>query len=121
MHEFGLCDGIIEAVQHRAAGRRVARVCVRVGVLQRVVESALQQAFAHAAEGTEAEDAHVDLVTIPVTTACRLCNTVTETSDIILVCPSCGGASIEIISGDELILESLEYEAPVESRTSARD
>src|SRR5262249_55196103 len=121
MHEFGLCDGIIEAVQRRAAGRPVARVRIRVGVLQRVVESAFQHAFSHAAEGTEAEHAAVDLVTIPVRTACRTCNTVVETPDIMLTCPSCGGVNIELIGGDELILESIEYEAPMGHSTAAEE
>ena len=62
MHEFGMCDGIVEAVQWRANGRRVARVKIRVGVMHRVVKEAFQQAFSHAAEGTEAESASLDIV-----------------------------------------------------------
>jgi hydrogenase nickel incorporation protein HypA/HybF len=38
MHEYGMCDGIVDAIQRRAAGRRVARVKVRVGVMHRIVE-----------------------------------------------------------------------------------
>jgi hydrogenase nickel incorporation protein HypA/HybF len=49
MHEFGLCEGIVDAIQRRAAGRPVARVRVRIGVLHRVVTEAFQHAFAHAA------------------------------------------------------------------------
>ena len=40
MHEYGMCDGIVDAIQRRAAGRRVARVKVRVGVMHRIVEEA---------------------------------------------------------------------------------
>ena len=47
MHEYGMCDGIVDAIQRRAAGRRVARVKVRVGVMHRIVEEAFQHAFAH--------------------------------------------------------------------------
>ena len=56
MHEYGMCDGIVDAIQRRAAGRRVARVKVRVGVMHRIVEEAFHHAFAHAAEGTEADN-----------------------------------------------------------------
>ena len=111
MHEFGLCDGIVEAVQRRAAGRPVARVRVRVGTLHRVVEAAFQQAFAHAAEGTEAEHAAVELVVIPVSATCLGCGDVVEANDIIAVCPKCGGTNLDFIAGEELILESIEYEA----------
>ena len=51
MHEFGMCDGIVEAVQWRANGRRVARVKIRVGVMHRVVKEAFQQAFSARCRG----------------------------------------------------------------------
>jgi hydrogenase nickel incorporation protein HypA/HybF len=111
MHEFGMCDGIVEAVQRRAAGRPVARVRVRVGTLHRVVDAAFQQAFAHAAEGTEAEHAAVELVVIPVSATCLACGVVAESNDIIAVCPDCGGTDLHLTAGEELILESIEYEA----------
>ena len=111
MHEFGLCDGIVEAVQRRAAGRPVARVRVRVGTLHRVVEAAFQHAFAHAAEGTEAEHAEVELVVIPVSATCLACGVVVEGNEIIAVCPKCGATDLDLTAGEELILESIEYEA----------
>lgn len=62
MHEMGLCEGIIDAVERRAAGRRVTAVRVRAGELLMVAEPALEQAFALLAEGTVAEGARVELV-----------------------------------------------------------
>jgi|SRR2546422_6539094 hydrogenase nickel incorporation protein HypA/HybF len=110
MHEWGYCEGILEAVQRRAAGRRVKRVSVRVGVLHRLDQAALQQAFSLAASGSEAEDAIVDLVFIPTRWRCRLCQGESEAADLIVVCPGCGGTEVEVSGGDELILESVEYE-----------
>lgn len=121
MHEFGLCDGIVEAIQRRAAGRRVARVRVRVGVLHRVVDEAFQQAFSHAAEGTEAEQAAVDLITLPARAVCRTCGVETESEDALMVCPRCGGVDLALTSGDELILESIEYEAPPTSGEAPKE
>ena len=113
MPEFGLCDGIIEAVQQRAVGREVARVCVQVGVLHRVSIEAFRRAFAQAAEGTEAENAVLDLVLMPVRAVCRTCQAETEGDDVILACPQCNGTDIDLVGGDELVLESVEYEGPV--------
>lgn len=111
MHEYGLCEGIVEAVQHRALGRRVARVRVRVGTLHRVVDAAFRQAFAHVASGTEAENASLDLVVLPARAMCRACHVEMECEDVILICPTCGGVDLDLTGGDELILESLEFEA----------
>lgn len=109
MPEFGLCDGIVEAVQCRAAGRQVARVCVQVGVLHRVNVDAFRHAFSHAAGGSEAENAALDLVMMPVRVVCRTCQAETESNDVIPVCPKCNGGDLDIAGGDELVLESIEY------------
>ena len=111
MHEFGMCDGIVEAVQWRANGRRVARVKIRVGVMHRVVKEAFQQAFSHAAEGTEAESASLDIVVLPVRAVCRSCQAEFESEDLATVCAKCGGVDLDLRGGQELVLESIEYEA----------
>jgi hydrogenase nickel incorporation protein HypA/HybF len=109
MHELAYCEGILEAVQRRAAGRRVKRARVRVGVLHRLNQNALQQAFALAASGSEAQDAILDLAFVPARWRCRWCQEESEGADITLVCSNCGGMEIEMSGGDEIILESVEY------------
>ena len=111
MHEFGLCEGIVDAVQRRARGRRVARVRVRAGTLHRIVDAAFQQAFAHAAEGTEAEHASLELVLVPVSTLCKSCRAVTQSENMTAICPKCGGMDLDLTGGEELILEAIEYDA----------
>jgi hydrogenase nickel incorporation protein HypA/HybF len=109
MHEWGYCEGILEAVRRRAAGRRVKRVRLRVGVLHRLDKEALQQAFSLSASGSETEDAILDLVFIPTRWRCRSCGEGSEAADIIAVCSGCGGTEVEVSGGDEMILESVEY------------
>ena len=111
MHEYGMCDGIIDAVQRRAAGRKVARVKVRIGVMHRVVDEIFKQAFAHAAEGSEAENAAVDIVVVPVRVGCRSCGAKFDALDFAAVCASCNGMNLDLAGGDELVLESIQYEA----------
>jgi hydrogenase nickel incorporation protein HypA/HybF len=79
VHEVGLCESLLEAVERRANGRRVLGVKFRVGEDHRVVDEALAQAFEMLAEGTVAEGAQVEL---------------------------------EVVPGDELMLESIRVEAP---------
>jgi Zn finger protein HypA/HybF involved in hydrogenase expression len=57
-----MCESILDAVERRAAGRRVTRVRVRIGTLHRVVEPALDQAFSLVSGGTAAGGAtEIDL------------------------------------------------------------
>jgi len=111
-----MCDGIVDAIQRRAAGRRVARVKVRVGVMHRIVEEAFQHAFAHAAEGTEANTAAVDIVIVPVKVACRRCAWPFDSEELGFACASCSGVDLDLAGGDELILESIEYDPASSAR-----
>lgn len=49
MHELGLCQSVVDAVERRAGERPVTRVKVRVGALQHVHPEAFAQSFAMAA------------------------------------------------------------------------
>jgi hydrogenase nickel incorporation protein HypA/HybF len=107
VHELGLCEGVLEAVERRAAGRRVTRVRVRVGAQHRVVASAFDQSFALVAQGTVADGAAVDLVVVPVRARCGDCGNEAEATDVLAICLACGGLDLETTGGDELILEAI--------------
>ena len=116
MHELGLCEGVLEAVERRAAGRRVTRVRVRVGAQHRVVPSAFDQSFALVSQGTVADGAAVDLVVVPVTVTCLDCGHKAEADDPLAACPACGALDLETEGGDELILEAIHLEEEDVSR-----
>jgi hydrogenase nickel incorporation protein HypA/HybF len=102
-----MCEAIIQAVERQAAGRRVAKVRVRVGRLLRVHEPALEQCFELVAQGTVAEGASIEMVELPVVTRCKGCGHEDESDELALVCPICTGSSLEVIGGEELLLESI--------------
>jgi Zn finger protein HypA/HybF involved in hydrogenase expression len=64
VHEFGLCESILDAVERRAAGRPVTRVSIRCGVFNRVDGPSMRQAFALVADGSVAADAALDLTVV---------------------------------------------------------
>jgi hydrogenase nickel incorporation protein HypA/HybF len=109
VHELGLCEAIVGAVEKRAMERPVARVRVRVGALHHVHPEAFDQSFSMAAMGTIAEDATADLVLIPATGSCPACGAEFETNDPLVACPRCGEMGVALSGGDELTLESIEY------------
>lgn len=109
MHELGLCEGVLEAVQKRAGGRPVTGVRVRCGVRHAVDPASMAQAFSVVAAGTEADGAAVEVVTVPATVTCRGCGRDSETTDLLPVCPRCGGTDVTLDGGDELTLESVRY------------
>ena len=113
MHEIGVCEGLLAAVERRAAGRPVARVRFRVGALHRIVEPALQQAFELVTAGTVAAGAELEVVTLPVTVRCRACESETVADDMVTACGTCGATDLGLVGGDDLMLESIQIAAPV--------
>jgi hydrogenase nickel incorporation protein HypA/HybF len=111
MHEFGLCEGVLDAVRTRAAGRTVAGIRVRCGVRHAVDPAAMAQAFIMIAAGTEAADAIVDVVTVPAVITCQECGAAGESTDMIAVCHRCNSVNVSVSGGEELILESVRYVA----------
>ncbi|MEV0590690.1 hydrogenase maturation nickel metallochaperone HypA [Nonomuraea cavernae] len=109
MHEHGMCEGLVDLIRRQAGDREITGARVRVGTRHAVVGEAFDQAFAHAAAGTPAENAVLDLVVTPLTVTCRACGGRTESLDVLAVCPVCGGDDVDLTGGDELVLESISY------------
>jgi hydrogenase nickel incorporation protein HypA/HybF len=109
MHELGLCASIVDAIEARAGDKPVARVRVRVGRLNHVHPDAFEQSFVLAAMGTVAEDAAAELVVLPVIARCAGCGNSWECDEMPIACPTCASVDIELLGGDELVLESIEY------------
>jgi hydrogenase nickel incorporation protein HypA/HybF len=85
-------------------------VRVQVGRLHHVHPEAFEQSFAVAAMGTVAEDAAAELVLLPVRARCSDCGGFWDCDEIPVACPTCGAVEVELVGGDELVLESIEYQ-----------
>lgn len=103
------CEGVLEAVHRRAAGRRVERVGVRIGAVHRVVADAFAQSFALAAAGGPAADATTEVTVVPVHGHCLDCWSEFDTPDPTPACPGCGSLDVATAGGDEVVLEWLQY------------
>src|SRR4051794_17734949 len=107
MHEMSYCEGVLEAVERRAAGRPVTRGGVRIGAVHRVVPDAFEQSFQMAATGGPAEGASTEVVVVPVHGHCMDCRADFASSAPAPACPSCGSLDVAVEGGDEVILEWL--------------
>ncbi len=114
MHEISYCEGVLEAVERRAAGRPVARLCVRIGAVHRVVADAFEQSFQLVAAGGPAEGATTQVVVVPVRGHCMDCRHDFASTDPSPACPACGSLEVAAEGGDEVVLEWLEYAHPAE-------
>ncbi|OGD11193.1 MAG: hydrogenase maturation nickel metallochaperone HypA [Candidatus Aminicenantes bacterium RBG_13_62_12] len=113
MHEMSLIAGLFEILEEKARehkARKVTAVRMRVGKLAGAVPEFLVTAFDMYKKGTLAEEASLQTVIEPVGVRCRSCANEFEVDDYVFHCPSCGAADLEILSGTELLLETIELE-----------
>jgi hydrogenase nickel incorporation protein HypA/HybF len=106
------CEGVLEAVHRRAAGRTVTRIGVRIGAVHRVVAEAFEQSFQLVAVGGPAEGATTEVVVVPVRGHCMDCRSDFTSTDPSPACPSCGSLAVAAEGGDDVVLEWLQYADP---------
>ena len=119
MHELAIAQAMVAIADRHAAGRRVVSVDVKVGHLRQVVPSALGFAFELVSEGTPVEGAELHIEDVPAAGICRSCGAETELADFPLTCGHCGGMDLEVIRGEELLVDSLELEETLSGANSA--
>jgi hydrogenase nickel incorporation protein HypA/HybF len=109
MHELAITQSVVDLVVERTTGRRVVSVLVRVGRLSGVVPDSMTFCFDLATAGTAIVGARLDIEETPGRVACRACGTEQELPDALLLC-ACGSADVEVLSGDDLRVVSVELE-----------
>lgn len=113
MHEFSLCEGIIDTVttQARQQGfNRVRRVWLEIGELANVELEALRFAFEIVRQGTTAAEAELDIITVPGRAHCLDCAQTVAVQQHFDPCPFCGGYQWRLVSGTELRIKELEVD-----------
>ena len=113
MHEFSLCEGIIDAItaQTRQQGfNRVRRVWLEIGALANVELDALRFAFEVVRADTVAASAELDIITLPGRAWCLECARAIEIDEFYAPCPRCAGYQWRLTGGNEMRIKELEVE-----------
>ncbi|MBE9564851.1 MAG: hydrogenase maturation nickel metallochaperone HypA [Proteobacteria bacterium] len=126
MHELAICQSLMDRVESIVAERdaqSVTSIVVAMGPLSGVETQLLKNAFTVASAGTAAEAAELVIEYMPVKVQCTQCDAESEVSPNKLICKQCGDWRTTLISGDELMLMSVELEknsgSDVESPSAA--
>ena len=112
MHEMGIATEIVRIVTASIPADvvkpKVARINLKVGKLAAVVPQSLQFCFEIAAKDGPVEGAELHIEQIDVSARCNQCAHLWEITEPAFKCPECQSGSIEMLSGRELDIDTIE-------------
>jgi hydrogenase nickel incorporation protein HypA/HybF len=112
MHEMGIALQIIEIATASLPADlgevRVAAVNLKIGKLAAVVPASLRFCFDVAVKDTPLAGAKLAIEEVPVVARCKDCNARWTIDEPVFICKTCESGSLEILSGRELDIESIE-------------
>ncbi|MFO7709091.1 MAG: hydrogenase maturation nickel metallochaperone HypA [Desulfobacterales bacterium] len=112
MHEMGIALQIIEiataSIPAELVSPKVEKVNLKIGKLAAVVSDSLRFCFDIATRDTPLAGAELAIEETPVVARCKECNTRWTIDEPAFICRDCGSGSLEILSGRELDIVSIE-------------
>ena len=111
MHELSVTRHLLEIVlQHAGDAERVTQLNLVIGELSGIVGESVQFYWDIVTKDTKASDSHLNISRVPVEFRCQECSHEFSPGSDGFACPSCDSSLLEIISGKEFFLESIEVE-----------
>lgn len=115
MHELGIMKNVLEVALEFGEQQNVQKILavnLEVGALSDIVPEFAQMFFELISKGTIAENAKIVIEKIPARIKCRSCGAVIEMDirNLLYACDQCESQSIELISGREFRVVSLEVQ-----------
>lgn len=114
MHEMSITASILEVIREQMVKSEVKRlksIKLRIGELTAIEPDSLRFCFEASIDGSPLEGAVLEIETVPLTGRCSDCSKVFGLEQYLSsVCPHCGGAASDLISGRELDIVSMEVD-----------
>lgn len=124
MHEMGIAMEIIRIVQASIPAdmvdARVERIHLKIGKLSLIVADSLRFCFQAVTERTPLAAAQLVVEEIAATARCQQCAHQWTIETPVFVCPLCQSSRIELCSGRELDIDSIEVTTGENSDDASR-
>jgi len=112
MHEMSIAQSIVDIVENELVSHKVEQqlkaVNIAVGKLAAVVPEQLAFCFSMITLETSLTGAILNIREVPLGYSCSTCGGEFTSGEMSIVCPECGDTNIDLTSGRELTVESIE-------------
>ena len=114
MHELQIAQSIVkiteDEVRQSGLTQSISAINLKIGKMHAVIQDSLRFSFdVLKRERAQLKQAELIISEIPVKIRCRTCHKTQLITEPIFICSDCSSTDIEIISGNELFIDSIEF------------
>jgi hydrogenase nickel incorporation protein HypA/HybF len=113
MHELSITQSILDIALEQAEknnARKIRSISISIGELTGIVDDCVEFYFPFLSKDTIADGATLTFDKKPTMLRCRECENTFSPDDIVWTCPDCRSQSVEIISGRECYINTIEVD-----------
>ena len=112
MHEITMVQNLLGVMLAETAKQNARPVLAKIscGVFDVVNDEAFRFAFEAVSKGTPCEGVELEIVHKPIQGKCKNCRQSFIIDQTSMKCPGCGSEDFELLSGESLLLEEMEFE-----------
>ncbi|MEW5693094.1 MAG: hydrogenase maturation nickel metallochaperone HypA [Candidatus Hydrogenedentota bacterium] len=113
MHEYSIAKNIMDSLTElkpEYQDKPVIKVTILAGRLHRIVPESLFFYLDLLKKDSEFKDTEFVFREKDVEVRCSTCNNISKLADFFLFCPLCNSLDVRLVSGNELVIESIEIE-----------
>ncbi len=113
IHELSITEEILRVSLENAyfeRAKRILAIHIKIGEITGFNPESIQFYFSIISKGTIAENAELKMEVVPSSAKCLKCGKVYSIQERVLICPYCGDINSEILTGKDVIIETLEVE-----------
>ncbi|WP_332889080.1 hydrogenase maturation nickel metallochaperone HypA [Methyloprofundus sedimenti] len=110
---MSLCESVLEILEQQSRQQhysKVSRVWLEIGALSSVEPDAMRFCFDAVMQGSLAENARLEIVTVRGQAWCLQCNKNVLIEQRYDTCPACGGFQLQVNDGEQMRIKELEVE-----------
>ena len=115
MHEMGIAAQIVDisvsSIPDAYKNVRVESIHLKIGKLTAIVPDSLRFCFEVVAKDTPLSGATLHIEEVPIVAHCLSCHNEWTIDAPVFVCPECQNGKIDVVSGRELDIVSIEIES----------
>jgi hydrogenase nickel incorporation protein HypA/HybF len=110
MHELSIATNILEIVRQSVPAEdhnNVQSVKIKLGDVSGVIADSLEFSFEAITDNSPFENTKLDIRRIPFLIQCSECMEITTNEYGVRICSACNSTDTELVSGDELLVDSI--------------